>query len=143
MRAERTNHKALLMLAGTATILLGCVAVGVPDTVPTLSVKEFSKAPESYRGAVLRICGDRLANIGVDEPSWILFTPKAFGYHPAMVKVLACRGRRPIADVETCIVGRVLGEDGSLEPLAPDEILVKDPGDSSPWTLHAQCSLDK
>ena len=128
------------MLFGCA-LLFGCVAAGVPDTVPTLSVKEFSKSPESYCGAVLRICGDRLANIGVDEPSWTLSTPQAFGYHPARVTVLPCGGTRPTPKTNVCIVGRIARQDGSLDPIPPSQIFVRSPGATNPWYLHAQCAV--
>lgn len=141
MGAERPDGKALLVLAGAATILLGCVTVTAPESIRTLSVKEFSRTPEAYRGQTLRICAARLVDLGVDKPSWYLSTPAAIGYHPATVEVLACDGGRPIADAETCIVGRIAREDGSLDLLRPaGEIVVKDPGNSAPWYLHAQCS---
>jgi hypothetical protein len=129
------------MLLSSSLILLGCVAAVVPDAPQTLSVVEFSKAPESYRGQTLRICGEQLKDVGVDEPRWTLSVPQAFGYHPARVSVLPCRGRRvPTADPRMCILGRIAQRNGSLELPPSDEIVVKNPGNSSPWYLHAQCA---
>jgi hypothetical protein len=143
MGLEKHPHKLLLMLFAGSLFLLGCVAAGVPDAVQTLSVKEFSKAPESYRGRTLRICGEQLKDLGVDEPGWTLFTPQAFGYHPAMVSVLPCPGRLLIADARMCILGRIAKRDGSLELPPSDDIVVKGLGDSSPWYLHPQCSSSR
>ena len=143
MEPEQHRRRASLTLLGGSLILLGCVAAVVPDAAQTLSVVEFSKAPESYRGQTLRVCGEQLKDLGVDEPRWTLFTPQAFGYHPAMVAVLPCPGRRPTADSRMCMIGRIARRDGSLELPPSDQIVVKGLGDSSPWYLHAQCSANR
>jgi hypothetical protein len=141
MRAEQTNNKALLVLAGTATILLGCATAGAPDAIQTLSVNEFAKAPEAYRGRVVRICAERLANFGVDQPIWALSSRKAFGNHPATIDVLPCPSEQITAGKNICVVGRVARSGGSTELRLPGELIVRSPGSSDPWRLHAQCAV--
>jgi hypothetical protein len=139
---QHRRRTSLLPLSGSL-ILLGCVAAGVPDAVQTLSVKEFAKAPESYRGQTLRICGERLEKLDTDPPVWSLYTPRAAGYHPAEVKVLPCSDKRPGSASSKCIAGRVARHNGSLELRRPEEIIVQSAGGTSPWYLHAQCFANR
>jgi hypothetical protein len=140
---EQHRRRTSGMLFGGSLILLGCVAAVVPEAVQTLSVKEFAKAPETHRGRVLRICGERLEKLDTNPPTWSLYTPRAAGYHPAEVKVLPCAGKRPASAPTKCIAGRVARRNGSLELRLPEEIIVQSAGGTSAWYLHAICSANR
>jgi hypothetical protein len=56
------------------------------------------------------------------------------------VDVLACRSQRPVRDSQGCIQGKIVRGNGSTDLVGPDEVFVKDPGSTTPWYLHAECS---
>jgi hypothetical protein len=117
---------------------IACAAVATPPPAPVVPLVELATNIEAYRGQVVRTCGPRLIRPEGDE-AWQLTIPRAFGHHPAGVRILGC----PMAQLsndESCVTGRVARRDGSTEEFRDGEArAVSSAVISSDWFVHAQC----
>ena len=142
---QKVHRRSILTLA-TACMLVGCMAEppspAALNGVETVPLHVLARTINNYRGRTVRTCGRELTPItqaNGDIRSWELravdpTSPHAF---TAYVIIPACNGRRPRLD-ESCAIGRIAREDGSLDP--PEDIAIGSHMiGSQEWWLHPQC----
>jgi hypothetical protein len=106
------------------------------ETVPLI---DLATHMQDYRGRVVRTCGPSFSE---DLPGreWTLAIPRAFGHHPAGVRILGCNSAAPAPDGGTCVTGRVARRDGSIAPYRDGEVrIVSSAAISGNWFMHSAC----
>jgi hypothetical protein len=115
-------------------------AVSQP-AVQTIPLHVLARTIESHAGQAVRTCGRDLRRATVEESShWMLSVtdPASPNGFPARVFIQGCDERRPPRLANGCIVGRVLREDGSLDPPTTRMHADHEVTDYE-WWLHPQC----
>jgi hypothetical protein len=116
-----------------------------PETAPdpaveTIPLHVLARTIESRAGQTLRACGrDFRQATPYESPHWMLSMrdpTSPYGF-PALVFIRSCDERRPRL-ANGCIVGRVLREDGSLDP-PTSRITTNHQVSNHEWWLHPPC----
>lgn len=133
---DAVSYRRLNAIAA-AVGAFGCTSAGA-QSPPTIGLVALIENVESYRGQIVRTCGQR---IEPGDSAWHLILP--LGRHGARLLVISS-GERPILDANGCIVGRIARRDGSTSSGPPGEpgVVADDIVDYT-WFLHERPIVDR